>query len=65
MEPLIEPYAPHHREAIVRLSLRAWAPVFESLKHVMDGEVYGEFFPDWRVSQQPGRPVVSAPGTGI
>jgi ribosomal protein S18 acetylase RimI-like enzyme len=52
MEPLIEPYAPLHLEAIVRLSLRAWAPVFESLKDVMDGEVYGAFFPDWRVSQQ-------------
>jgi ribosomal protein S18 acetylase RimI-like enzyme len=52
MEPVIEPYAPHHHEAIVRLSLRAWAPVFESLKNVMDGEVYGVFFPDWRVTQQ-------------
>lgn len=52
MEPLIEPFAPHHQEAVVRLSLRAWAPVFASLEGVLDGEVYGVFFPDWRVSQQ-------------
>lgn len=52
MEPLIQPYAPYHLDAIVRLSLRAWEPVFESLKNVMDGEVYGAFFPNWRVTQQ-------------
>lgn len=52
MEPKIEPYAPHHLDAIVRLSLRAWAPVFASLKSVMDLAVYSEFYPDWRVSQQ-------------
>lgn len=52
MKPQIEAYEPHHLGAIVRLSLRAWAPVFESLRGVMDREVYSEFFPDWRVSQQ-------------
>lgn len=52
MKPQIEAYEPHHLDAIVRLSLRAWAPVFESLRGVMDREVYSEFFPDWRVSQR-------------
>ena len=28
----IEPYASHHRDAIVSLSLRAWTPVFDSIQ---------------------------------
>lgn len=52
MEAQIEPYETHHLDAVVRLSLRAWAPVFDSLKNAMNPEVYQEFYPDWRVSQQ-------------
>jgi len=48
----IQPYDSGQREAVVRLSIRAWAPVFESLQAIMDAEVYREFFPDWRVNQQ-------------
>lgn len=48
----IEPYDTHHRDAVVRLSLRAWAPVFESLQNVMDDEVFRHFHPDWRAGQQ-------------
>lgn len=47
----IEPYAPHHLDALVCLSLRAWTPVFDSIQRVMDSDVYREFYPDWRVSQ--------------
>ncbi|HEX4216406.1 MAG TPA: GNAT family N-acetyltransferase [Candidatus Dormibacteraeota bacterium] len=44
----------HHtdRDAVVALSLRAWAPVFDSMRRVLgDGifaEIYGE---DWRLRQ--------------
>lgn len=49
----IEPYNPQHLDAIIRLSLRAWTPVFDSIQQVMDTEVYQVFYPDnWRVSQQ-------------
>ncbi len=48
----IEIYAPHHLDAVIRLSLRAWTPVFDSIQKAMDLEVYQEFYPDWRVSQQ-------------
>lgn len=49
----IEPYTPRHLDAIVRLSLRAWTPVFESIQNAMDAGVYQAFYPDnWRVSQQ-------------
>jgi len=49
----IEPYDPHYLDAVVRLSLQAWAPVFDSIQNVMDPDVYRVFYPDsWRVSQQ-------------
>ena len=48
----IEPYDPRHLDAVIRLSLRAWTPVFDSIQKAMNAEVYREFYPDWRVSQQ-------------
>ncbi|HEY0603837.1 MAG TPA: GNAT family N-acetyltransferase [Herpetosiphonaceae bacterium] len=49
----ITPYEPQHLEAVVRLSLRAWAPVFDSLHNVLEAGVFQAFYPDgWRVSQQ-------------
>jgi GNAT superfamily N-acetyltransferase len=53
MQMQIEPYKIHQLDAIVSLSLRAWAPVFDSLEKVMDVDVYQAFYPDnWSVSQQ-------------
>ncbi|NJK69379.1 MAG: GNAT family N-acetyltransferase [Microcoleus sp. CSU_2_2] len=49
----IEPYEAHQLDAIISLSLRAWAPVFDSIQNAMDADVYRAFYPDnWRVSQQ-------------
>jgi GNAT superfamily N-acetyltransferase len=49
----IEPYKAEQLDAIIRLSLRAWTPVFESIQNVMDLDVYQKLYPDdWRVSQQ-------------
>ena len=49
----IEPYSADQLDAVIRLSLQAWTPVFESIQNVMDLDVYREFYPnDWRVSQQ-------------
>jgi ribosomal protein S18 acetylase RimI-like enzyme len=48
----IQPYDESRLEAIVQLSLRAWAPVFESIRSAMDPEVYREQHPDWRVAQR-------------
>jgi ribosomal protein S18 acetylase RimI-like enzyme len=53
MELRIEPYAIHHLDAVVRLSLRSWTPVFDSIRQSMNADVYRVFYPeDWRVSQQ-------------
>ena len=48
----IEPYDPRQLDAVIRLSLRAWTPVFDSIQKAMDFDVYRELHPDWRVSQQ-------------
>jgi ribosomal protein S18 acetylase RimI-like enzyme len=49
----IEPYAPCYLDEVIRLSLRAWTPVFESLQNVMNADIYQAFYPDhWCVSQQ-------------
>ncbi|HEY9643483.1 MAG TPA: GNAT family N-acetyltransferase [Coleofasciculaceae cyanobacterium] len=49
----IEPYSADQLDAILRLSLRAWTPVFESIQKIMDLDVYQELYPnDWRESQQ-------------
>ncbi|HEX4970021.1 MAG TPA: GNAT family N-acetyltransferase [Steroidobacteraceae bacterium] len=48
----IKPYDPSHLEGVARLSLRAWAPVFDSLQQVFAPAVYDTFYPQgWRVSQ--------------
>lgn len=52
MAPRIEPYDTQHLDAVIDLSLRAWAPVFASLQQVFDTEVYAHLVPDWRVSQR-------------
>ncbi len=49
----IEPCTAAHVEAVVRLSLRAWAPVFDSLEQAMAPYVYHAFYPSgWLVSQE-------------
>lgn len=63
----IQPYEPDHLPAIVQLSLRAWSPVFESIKNTMDPGVYREFYPNgWRSSQQKDvEDACSSPDTGV
>jgi len=38
-------------EPVVRLSLRAWAPVFASFENVLGTEIYRRIYPDWLDSQ--------------
>src|SRR5579872_5826852 len=47
----IEPFDRQQLDAIIRLSLRAWAPVFASIQQQMDPEVYRLLHPDWRATQ--------------
>ena len=52
MRPRIRPFEDRDAEAVVDLSLRAWAPVFESIKRVLGSGIFGRLHPDWREDQQ-------------
>jgi len=53
MLPRIRPLDRSDHSAVIELSLRAWAPVFSSLEHVLHGSgVFQRLYPDWRVSQR-------------
>lgn len=52
-EMVIEPYDESKRDAVVRLSLRAWEPVFASMREAMLPAVYRAFYRgDWRAVQR-------------
>jgi ribosomal protein S18 acetylase RimI-like enzyme len=48
----IRDYHERDREAVVRLSLRGWAPVFVSIEQALDPAIFQYFYPDWRQCQQ-------------
>ena len=52
-KPQIRPFEDRDADAVVDLSLRAWAPVFASIGQAMSPGVYQRLYPDgWRASQQ-------------
>jgi ribosomal protein S18 acetylase RimI-like enzyme len=52
MRPQIRPLEDRDAEAVVGLSLRAWAPVFASIERALSSEIYGLLYPDgWLASQ--------------
>ena len=53
MRPQVRPLDDRDAEAVVSLSLRAWAPVFASIEQALGLEIYGLLFPDgWLASQR-------------
>jgi ribosomal protein S18 acetylase RimI-like enzyme len=52
MQQRIRPLEDRDTEAVVDLSLRAWAPVFASLERVLGADIFGRLHPDWREDQR-------------
>jgi ribosomal protein S18 acetylase RimI-like enzyme len=52
VQPKIRPFDDRDAEAVVDLSLRAWAPVFASLERVLGSEIFGRLHQDWREDQR-------------
>lgn len=48
----IRDYRAQDEEAVVGLSLRAWAPVFQSLERVLGPDIFTRLHPDWRRDQE-------------
>jgi ribosomal protein S18 acetylase RimI-like enzyme len=49
--PVIRPLAAADVGAVVELSLRAWAPVHESMAQVLGGPINAVVYPDWAAQQ--------------
>jgi len=52
MRARIRPFDDRDADAVVDLSLRAWAPVFASLERVLGSDVFRRLHPDWREDQR-------------
>ncbi len=39
-------------DALVRLALLAWAPVFASFEEILGAAIYATLYPDWRAAQR-------------
>lgn len=63
MSVQIRPAADRDLEALVRLSLRAWAPVFASFRQVLGPEIYSLLYPDWQARQRADVEQTCGPGT--
>jgi ribosomal protein S18 acetylase RimI-like enzyme len=48
---LIRPLTDDDLDEVVALSLRAWEPVFASLRGALGETVYAQLYPDWRATQ--------------
>ncbi len=51
MHVTIRPLAEADIESVIALSLRAWAPVFDSFRGVLGEAIYRHLFPDWSAHQ--------------
>ncbi len=51
MTTRIRPLGNDDIEEVVRLSLAAWEPVFQSFRQVMGPEIYARLYPNWAKSQ--------------
>jgi GNAT superfamily N-acetyltransferase len=48
----IRPVCDDDIDEVVRISLLAWTPVFESFEQILGPDIYPILYPDWRKSQQ-------------
>jgi ribosomal protein S18 acetylase RimI-like enzyme len=51
MDTCIRDYGPLDEQPVVELALRAWAPVFSSLEHVLGREIFVRLHGEWRQYQ--------------
>ncbi|MFC1975896.1 GNAT family N-acetyltransferase [Chloroflexota bacterium] len=52
MNLCIRPVCENDVDALVRLSLLAWIPIFSSFEQILGLEIYAIIYPDWRTSQR-------------
>ena len=65
MRPRIRPFNDRDADAVVDLSLRAWAPAFASLERALGSEIFGRQHPNWREDQRRAVEEVCAAKKGL
>ena len=65
MNIAIRPFATGDMEAVIRLALLAWAPVFRSFEQVLGRTIYSMIYPDWSRQQAAGVEKVCQDGKTI
>ena len=50
----MRPFCDDDVEELVRLSLLAWVPVFDSFEHILGPRIFPIIYPDWRKTQREG-----------
>ena len=63
MTAQIRPAAENDLAALVRLALRAWAPVFASFRQVLGPAIDPLLYPDWQAQQRADVEQTCGPGT--
>ena len=62
----IRSYEPDDEDAVVELSLRAWAPVFASMESILGSELSARLHGDWRTHQASAvRETLAKPGMRV
>jgi GNAT superfamily N-acetyltransferase len=51
MDLQIRPFHQQDSEAIITLSLLAWAPVFRSFENALGSAIFSRHYPDWQADQ--------------
>ena len=52
MPASIRPLTAPDLDAVVAFAVRAWAPVFDSMRGVLGEVIYRQLYPDWRAMQE-------------
>ena len=52
MDLQIRPFSNDDIEGVIQLSLRAWAPVFNSFEQILGARIYAAIYPDWQRQQR-------------
>jgi len=52
MDVQFRPFSDSDSEDVIRLSLLAWAPVFNSFRQVLGTRIYAEIYPEWEIQQR-------------
>lgn len=52
MEVVFRPFTASHADEVVALSIRAWGPVFDSIRGTVGDAIFSRLYPNWMEDQE-------------